>query len=338
VVRRFNLVDILLIRKLQGQAVFLNLETNLLSRPAPLWVALIDYLSLNEGRSSTLVLDDSAAQGFVQAWDRTDRLACDVVCIAPSLGDSGARPELWHELLEHLCVERGYQGVQRVFARPLVDEVGIDVFRQVGFATYARRHIFRLDRIPQRLHAPDAPLLRPLERGDEWPLQRLRGSLTPRPVQQAEGGIKEDSDFASLAPWWRSPAVKEYVWAGQDEIRAYLRIVTGAEGHWLRMVLGPGGEGEADRLLSEALLRVSRYSPRPVYCGVREYEGGLQAALREFGFTACVSELLMVKQTTARIGVKVGKLSPALEKQVETATPISTSEGRCATDTAEWSR
>jgi len=323
-VRRFNLADVLLMNRLQRQGVYLDLETAVLWAPAPLWVALVDYFSLNEGRSCTLILSESSVQGFVQAWDRSNRLASDVICIAPSLRGSRGTPELWHKLLERLCADKGEQGVQRVFARPSDDAQELDVFRHLGFATYARQLVFRLDRLPGDLDPEEAPLFRSLDGADTWALQRLRSSLIPRAVQQAEGGVGQERDLAGLSPWWRPHQVKEYVWANGDQIEAYLRTVVGGEGHWLRMMLGPQAQGEADRLLSEALRMVSVYPPRPVYCSVRGYEGGLQGALMGLGFQAQTSELLMVKQTTVRPGVKVSKLSPALEKQVETATPIST--------------
>jgi len=56
---------------------------------------------------------------------------------------------------------------------------------------------------------------------------------------------------------------------------------------------------------------------------VREYEAGLQGGLEELGFETVTSELLMVKHITVRAKVPVDKLSPAFEKGVETAAPIS---------------
>jgi hypothetical protein len=67
---------------------------------------------------------------------------------------------------------------------------------------------------------------------------------------------------------------------------------------------------------------------RPIYCGVREYESGVRPALDALGFEPVASELLMARHTTAPARVTVDKLSPALEKGVETAAPISTSN-RC---------
>jgi hypothetical protein len=332
VVRQFNLADILLVRRLQGQGVYLDLETALVWCPSPLWGALIDYLSIDQGHSSTFVEDDSSTgrpvEGFLQAYDRADRLSCDVICIAPSLRGSSAALRVWHDLLEHLCLDKGERGMQRVFAKVSEDEAGMDVFRQVGFSSYGRRHVFRLKQLPPDLPSAKAMLLRPMEKADVGGLQQLRNSLMPRPVQQAEGGIKAERDLTGLLPWWRSRQIREYVSEHEGEIQAYLRVVAGEEGHWLRIMLRPEALQQADRILAEALLLLSAYPARPIYCGVREYEPGLHGALGERGFEPFASELLMVKQTTVRAAVPVSKLSPALEKQVETAAPISRSN-RC---------
>jgi hypothetical protein len=230
-------------------------------------------------------------------------------------------------LLEHLCLEKGEQGIQRIFAKVPEDEAGIDVFRQVGFGSYTRRHIFCLEQLPPGLTSPEGMLLRPLQERDTWGLQQLRDSLTPRLVQHAEGGTKGERDFSGVLPWWRSRHMEQYVLDDEGQIQAYLRIVVGEKGHWLRVLLRPDAAQQAHRILSEALLIVSAYPQRPMYLGVREYEVALQGALEGLGFQPCTAELLMVKHTTVRAGVPVSKLSPALEKQVETATPISTSNG-----------
>lgn len=324
-VRRFNLADVLLIKRLQRQGAYLDLETALLWTPSPLWVALMDYFSLNEGRSCTLVLNQSSVQGFVQAWDRADRMASDVICLAPPPRASSGPSGLWHDLLERLCVDKGEQGVQRIFARAPDDQAAIDVFRKLGFVTYARQRIFRLQQVPADLDPPHTPLFRPLQKRDAWAFQRLRSSLTPRPVQQAEGGIKGERNLAGLAPWWKSPGVREYVWAEGDGIRAYLRLVVGGGYQWLRIMLGPEAQQQADAVLSEALALLSAHPVQGIYCGVPEYEPGLQGALTELGFQPFASESLMMKQTTVRVGVKVSKLSTALDKQVETAAPVSRS-------------
>lgn len=328
-VRRFNLTDILLVKRLQGRGGYLDLETALLWSPAPLTMALLEYLSLNAAHISTFVEDESSTEargeGFLQAWDRADGLGCDVVCIAPSLRESPGISRLWYDLLEHLVRVKGERGVQRIFVKLAEGEPGIEVFRQIGFNRYTRRQVYRLAQLPTDLEPADRKLLRRLKEGDEPRLQRLHSALTPRPVQQAEGSATAERDFVGSLPWWKNRRVEEYVLADGDEIQAHLRVVGGEEGHWVNLTAKPEAHRQGDQLLSESLSTLSGYPPRPLYCGIRDYEAGLRGSLEALGFEPIASELLMVKHTAVRARLPVEKLSPALEKGVETATPISTS-------------
>ena len=328
-VRRFNLADILLVRRLQDQVACLDLEAALLWSPAPLPLALLELFSFNQSPSTTFVENDHsadwAAQGFLQAWTRSDGLSCDVEFIAPALDGSAVSIELWRGLLEHLSVAKGEAGIQRIFATVPDGGPAADLLRKMGFSAYARRHVMRLEQLPAELDAAGNARFRPARDADAQALQRLRSSLIPRPVQHAEGGTHAEKDPTSLLPWWKSREIKEYVWKEGADIQAYVRIVVGQGGHWLRVLLEPTPAGLADAVLSDSLSLLSFYPARPVYCAVREYEGGVQGALDAVGFEFLASEVLMVKQMAVRARVPVNKLSPSLEKGVETATPISTS-------------
>jgi hypothetical protein len=329
VVRRFNLADILLVRRLQERGACLDLETALLWSPDPLSLALMECLSLTQGRSNTFVQDDHSvdpgASGFLQAWDRANGQACDVQFISPSLDGSTATTQLWCDLLQHLSVIQGESGLQRIFAKAPVDGRSADVLRQSGFSAYARRNVFRLNQLPPHLPNLSSKRLRPAEERDASALKRFLGSLTPRLVQQVEGGPGAENDPTAVIPWWKSREIEEDVWEESGEVQACLRLVSGQRGHWLRILLDPGAAQGADAILSELLSAVVPHPDRPIYCAVREYESGLRPALEAFGFDLVASELLMARHTTAPARVKVDKLSPALEKGVETAAPISTS-------------
>jgi hypothetical protein len=332
VIRRFNLSDILLVRRLQEKVTCLDLETALLWSPAPLSLALLECLSFTQGRSTTFVEDnhsvDQHAAGFLQAWDRASSLSCDVEFVSPSLDGSTTTAQLWSDLLQHLSVVKGESGLQRIFAKVPDDGQSADVFRHAGFSAYARRHVLQLDGLPQNLPTPGRKHLRPAGEHDASGVKRLRGSLTPRLVQQIEGGTEVERDPTALLPWWMGRETSEYVWEDSGEIRAHLRVLTGQDGHWLRILVEPGASEQAELVLGELLFMVTPTPERPLYCGVREYEGGLRPTLEALGFAPLTSELLMTRQTTAPARIPAEKLSPALEKGVETATPISTSN-RC---------
>lgn len=326
-VRQFNLGDILLVKRLQGQGSCFDLETALLCSPAPLSMAVLECLALNQGRCSTFVDRHSSTggrvRGFIQAWNRVDGLACDVAFIAPCLDGSPATSRLWRNLLEHLSVVKGHSGLQRVFAKVSTDGDATEIFRQTGFAAYARRRVFRLDQPPANIDPARPMSWRPLQEKDAWGLQRLWSATTPRPVQQAEGG-RAERDLDGLLPWWKTRQVKQYVLSNAGEIRVHLRVASAEDGHWMRIAVAPTVLGDVRTLLSEAMSILSARPDRPIYCAVREYQAGLEAALEDLGFQPLTSELLMVKHTTVGVKVPVEKLSAAFEKGVETATPIST--------------
>lgn len=331
-VRRFKLSDILLLKRLQDQVECLDLEAALLWSPAPLSLALLECLSLNQGRSATFVEDDHSTErptrGFLQAWDRADRLSCDVAFVGPPLDGSTGTAQLWQELLEHLAAVKGESGLQRIFATVPDSGPAPDVFRQSGFSAYARRHVLHLQELPRDIGADASTHFQPVRETDAASIQRLRTAIIPRAVQNAEGGIDAERDATVFPLWWRSRETREYVWKEDSGTKAHVRLVIGPAGHWLRILLGPVAEGQADTVLRDALCLLASYPPRPLYCATRGYEGGLRGTLDSLGFEPLVSELLMVKHTTVRARVPVNALSPALEKGVETASPISTSN-RC---------
>lgn len=290
-------------------------------------MAVLECLALNQGRCSTFVDRHTSTgrrvRGFIQAWNRADGLACDVAFIAPCLDGSPATSRLWCDLLEHLTVVKGHSGLQRVFAKVPTDGEEPEVFRQTGFTAYARRRVFRLDQTRASIDPARPVSWRPFQEKDAWGLQRLWSATTPRPVQQAEGG-RADRDLDGLLPWWKTRQVKQYVLSDTDEIRAHLHMASAEDGHWMRIMVAPAVLGELRTILPEAISILSARPDQPVYCAVREYQAGLEAALEDLGFQPLTSELLMVKHTTVGVKVPVEKLSAAFEKGVETATPIST--------------
>ena len=180
-VRRFGLADILLVNRLQGQVACLDLETALLWSPAPLPLAVLECLSLNQSRTTTFVknrsLTDGTMQGFLQTWDRADRLSCDVEFVAPSLDGSAATAEVWQDMLEYLARIKGESGVHRIFATIPQSGPASDVFRQAGFSSYAGRHVLRLEQTPTDLAAAPSSHCHPAREHDAEALQRLRSAL-----------------------------------------------------------------------------------------------------------------------------------------------------------------
>ena len=116
----------------------------------------------------------------------------------------------------------------------------------------------------------------------------------------------------------------------EDEagIAGYGHLMPGRIGHWLTTLIHPRAYDSAEKLLDYGLALLNYYPPNPVYCAVREYQGGLRAPLQDRGFRAVAVRCRTVKHTTVRVKEPARALVPALEKRAEASRPTaSRSEG-----------
>ena len=308
-IRPFGPWDILLISRLQKRGIALSLEDALIQPHRPLLAA---YFSPNV---YTCVLSEVEGgrrrEGFAQM--REGRPVAEVVYLAPALSADEEAPAIWRRLLAYLSAEAGRRGIQRLFARLPEDGPEVEAFQQVGFSIYAREDIFRLARA-ERPSRSDRIALRRQRPADEWGLQQLYAAVTPRSVQQSEG----------LRCWEnrRRPRLEGYVLEEDGEIVGYLGVGRGRLGHRLRVMLHPRAYERADGLIEYGLSLLAEYPPRPIYCSVRRYQGGLRGALEARGFQLFASQAVLVKHIAVRAEKPVVKLVPALEKRAGAATTV----------------
>jgi len=319
-IRPFGPWDILLISRLQKRGIALSLEDALIQPHRPLLAA---YFSPNV---YTCVLSEVEGgrrrEGFAQM--REGRPVAEVVYLAPALSADEEAPAIWRRLLAYLSAEAGRRGIQRLFARLPEDGPEVEAFQQVGFSIYAREDIFRLARAerPSRsdrmkefqriIPSIKGLAMRRQRPADEWGLQQLYAAVAPRSVRQNEGlGCREDR---------RRPRLEGYVLEEGGEIVGYLGIGRGQLGHRLRVLLHPSAFERADGLIEYGLSLLAEYPPRPIYCSVRRYQGGLRGALEARGFQLFASQAVLVKHIAVRAEKPVVKLVPALEKRAGAAT------------------
>ncbi|MBI3943905.1 MAG: hypothetical protein HY326_12885 [Chloroflexi bacterium] len=325
-IRPFGLQDVLLLKVLQRWGTQFDLEGVVLRPHSPLAAALYAGLPLNRENLSTFVLDQSTnhahkMRGFVQVRTRPGSVEGDVIFLAPSLTHDPDAALAWEQMLEHMVVRQGQRGVQRLFARvPVNDKPATDVFRRVGFGVYVHEHIFRTDDLFQSSQEIGGIQLRPQNSRDAWGLQRLYCKAAPRLVQQTECLVMDNWDSWPVG-WLRSKRDERYVLESDGEITAYLRVIQGQRGHWLKLLIHPEAYEHAQDVLRWGLSIISDWAPRPVYCSVRSYETAVQDALLSTGFWHYVSRSLMVKHTTVRSRESVRNRMAAL---VDLADPIPT--------------
>jgi hypothetical protein len=347
VITPFGLRHIWLMRELQSASIELDLKSALLEEPAtPLRAALRGYFLKSSAGVFTYVLraSDRAGSfcGFAQARAHRSGLAWKVVRMAPVLDHSEDAATIWYRLLLHLCIAAGERRVQRLFARLPEGSAAEDVFRQASFVAYCHEQVFRRtprqengETLPRQTEGETSPgkraagqlglRMQPVQPEDSLDLRRLWCRVTPRPVLQAEGA----DDLGGSSPLFEPPfsdAEQSCVLRSHDgEIWGYVYILPRPRGVWLRLMVQPGAGDSVAEMLGHALVALEDH-PRPIYCAVREYEGGMQAALEERGFTPIDTYSLLVKHTTVRVKEPRRKLLPALEKRVEVTPTVSRSE------------
>jgi hypothetical protein len=331
-IKSFSVRDLLLVANLQKKGTCLDPEIALIRPYSPLLAALSSYLLMQEAGTSTFVLEamdqsspstssgGSPVQGLAQMRQRRGRPEADVIYLAPSFAAADEAPTIWHRLLSHLCTRAGDRGIQRLFARLAEEGEEIGTFQQVGFSPYTREDIFCLKNLSESNQRLDRVVMRPQQAVDAWALQRLYANVAPRLVQKAES-LGERGWERSSVDWPLRSRSEGYVLEDDGEIVSYLLFSGGRIGHWMRMLLHPQAYDRADEVIQHGLAFLSHYPPCPIYCSVREYEGGLRAPLQDWGFEPFGSQAILVKHTTVRIKEPARKLVPALDKRAEVATP-----------------
>jgi hypothetical protein len=332
---QFGLSDSLRVYRLQRKGVSLDLERSVTEPRMPLWGAWLSFVTQQAMGQPTYVLYDAHdGEAFVQVRYRPRQAAADIVYMAPALSDRDRAPRAWLNLLDGACVQVAAQGIQRVFANLPQAGAETEVFQQAGFSLYAAEDVFR--RPSATYSRPSAAAtarggslkLRPLEPGD-WPaLQKLCVAITPQRVRQAEGGINVTSESRRPCRWY---VLSE---GNGGDLAAAARLCSGGAAHWLRLLVHPDVRGVADDILDWGLSELSAQAPRPVYCSVRKYEGGIRGPLEQGGFEPYESRSLVVRHTVAWIKSTVQDKVPALAKGAEAVPPAFRINGEAELDPA----
>lgn len=332
-IRPFSPSDIFLIHRLQQRGVWLDPRHALAGCEPPVWAALsapfrwwwdggvVTYVSSPAGRGRS-------AAGFIQMRLRPGRPEANIVFLAPTLeGNEDAAP-LWRRLLAHCAQQAGERRVQRLFvSAPEEAQEMLLLFRQAGFSLYTREEVYRAEQPIKPAALPGWQQVRPLAPADGWALQKLYAAITPRLVQQAEGMAGSETDDHAL-PWWAPGHWERFVLAREGEIVGLVLVQAGRAGHCLR-VWGDFREAEEVlALLGRGMAALSAHPPRPVYCLLREYQGGVNAPLVECGFRSFATWSRLVKHMVVRIRKPVRRALPALEPRPEPSLPGAVPAGR----------
>lgn len=314
----FGPLDCLRLKRLQSEAVSLELEADILSSGSSLRRAVTGMAPLARRGAFAILSDngESGVGGFVEARWRKDLPEADLRAISPGLDKSNGAALTWHSLVSGACSHFGSQGGQRVYVALSQDDlVALQVFRQLGFAAYATDTVFRRPPGPppegvESSGAPEETLHRAA-------ITRLYLESAPESVQ-----VHEEPTGAAWRRYpmggWAGGAVGRAVWLGsQGDVQAAWRLYRGPAGYWLHMVAGAA----CDPLppIQSAVASLPGASRLPVYCAARGHETHLNLSLRDAGFEPLVVRFRLVKHTTARVFEPAWSASTLQDRRLDPA-------------------
>lgn len=324
-IRTFRIQDTFLVSKLQKQGVALDMEERLLHPRSPLRATLVSNLFPATPGVTTYILDngEKTAPSLVQARVRPGRPEQEVIFLSPTLLKGNGTSAIWQRLLNHLCVEAGRKGYQRIYARLKTDSDEAKIFNHVGFTPYTEEMIFRLSETPVFPSLKLSLNIRRQTPADSWSLQRLYAIVTPQAVQVAEGLAQGQWQIHNY-PLADQGHRYGYVWEHEGEIFAVLNIHSGKNGHWFRVMIHPDVRDKITDLCVAGLNLLSNPKNRPIYCSLRTYQSELASQIGEYGFEPFAQQQLLVKHNTVRARDLFSKFLPTFERGVEAkhATPI----------------
>ncbi len=302
-IRPFGLSHILTVRKLQRTGVWLDLFHYLLLRRSALATAMIAPVPwVGTGLASYVWEADGSVQGFIQMLRRPGRQEADVLFLAPATGVQQQSATAWTKLVSYCIQDAGQHDLRRLFASLPIESADIDLLTALGFSTYSNEDIFVLNRPRRSNSTQQVAGLRPRQAEDVWYLRRLYGIYTPMPVQHSEGLNDGMSPTALSLAWWELADQQAYVLVEGGDIVGGVQLVSGRGGHWLLLHGDPGNGPQMATLVRQGLNVVSG-KRRPVYCAVRDYQGGLRATLQDAGFEPFSRRARMVKHVAVRVRV-----------------------------------
>jgi hypothetical protein len=301
VIRPFGLRDVLAVRSLQREGVWLDLFHHLLLRRSALATALIAPVPwVGTGLASYVWSPVQQVQGFVQMLKRPGRYEADVLFMAPGLKQATFGQPAWQKLLATCIAEAGAQGLRRLFASLPEGEAEIEVLASLGFMVYTSEEVFVLANPPRHVSTASDPRLRSRRAEDVWWLRRLYSIYTPQPVQHAEGHQSDDGQASLPLAWWELTNQSSFVVHDKGEVLGGVQLVSGRRGHWLLLHGDPGDAGLMAMVLRHGI-EASGNSRWPMYCAVRSYQGGLAAVLQDHGFQSFARRSRLIKHLAVRV-------------------------------------
>jgi hypothetical protein len=313
--------DLWHLRRKPRSAVMLYNEATLASTHRMFWFAMQCAFEGSSTARSVFVQNENGLRATAHATGRGRRPEMDLVLLATYGAESATPtdPDLWFRLLESLSAHAGRRSVQRLYAglSQRHDELR-EMFRQLGFACYAHQTVTHLEG-PDWDQGTNVAPMRPQTRRDVWAIHKLYGATTPRTVQQAEPRASRDW-MLPMTPAWQRTKRRAWVLGQDDDLTAYLSLISGPNAHILSILMRPEARDETTSVLRFGLGQIS--DNLPVYLLLRDYQSDLLLPAGDLGFQPIGEQALLWKQTT--VAVRRSILVPAMEPVPDPRAPIPT--------------
>lgn len=255
------------------------------------------------------VLATAHAQGIADRPEQTIRY---LAVHGPGNQSEHSDYDIWYRLLERLCVNAGHQEIQRLYTSVWSQqqaEIG-EIFRQLGFQAYTQNAVLQLS-------GPDwdqGTTLYPMRvqlRRDAWAVHKLYGAITPPLVQQAEARSPRTWMPPHTRGWQR---VRRRAWVSgsEDELGAYLHILSGPEAYVFTLLIHPEVRDHVTDVVRFGLTQLP--DSRPVYLVLREYHQEFIDPLQSLGFQLAGQQALLVKSMVVRMRRPL--VAPALKASI----------------------
>lgn len=329
-IRPVRLVDSLELRRTPYTYMLLGSEHVLAGNHRPLGFALRCLMPFAQDRH-TLVYHERGLRGYVQGWYRLNSADADLVYLASQPFRRGMRqptdPDVWYRLLEAFVVRMGSRNIERIFAPLASNSPHLEVFRQLGFQSYATRQVWRA-LTPDVAEGSSIIVLRPQQRRDPHAIQRLYEAITPATVVRYEGRTSRSWQLPVVA----RHGVRQRSWVlgrdGRDDIlRAALHVWLGPHAAVMSLLIDPAEQRLASSVIRFGMSQLANAHQGVVYLLLPEYHGELHHNLEEIGFEHIGDQRLTVKELTVPLrnpllrpvieGTRESVVNPSLSSSVQ---------------------
>ncbi|MFZ0544766.1 MAG: hypothetical protein WAM60_04985 [Candidatus Promineifilaceae bacterium] len=277
--------DLALVHRLSEQGIFLHAEAALTSSPHPLRSALINMLVGGQYGTYVWKSKDRGSAAFVQIRCEPDCPSAQIVFIGtgqiePEKDGNEIDEDIWLSLLDDLVAEVGRRGTHNLVAE--VSETGpeLPVLRRSGFAVYTRQDIWVCDQYNNTNDQAD--ILTSRQPVDDWDIQLLYANNVPRLIQLVEPNLPIEDG-------------QSWILREDGELAALIHFHEGPVATWLRVLIHPNANTQAEEIISASLAIKPPSANHPVYCCVRRYQSWLQSGLDQAGFRHWGSQAVMVR-------------------------------------------